>query len=129
MSCSSHLASQNFLKASCTSSPPMDSSTFFPPSHEDRCGSPWIELRGRFWWILKLILLESPMTSLASNYNLVLIFMSSSLCRMEPFLLLLSISNPGPLDSTLPCSYSSRISSLAPGLSSFSTLPLLASLL
>lgn len=55
------------MKASCTSSPPMDSSTFFPPSHEDRCGSPWIESRGRLWWILKLILLESPMTSLASN--------------------------------------------------------------
>ena len=125
----SHLASQNFLKASSTSSPPVDSSTFFPPSHEDRCGSPWIEWRGRFWWILKLILLESSMTSSASNYSLVLIFMSSSLCCMELFLLLLSISSPGPLDSTLPCSYSSRISLLTPGLSSLFTLPLLVSLL
>ena len=95
---------------------------------------PWRQMWESMDWVKRQILVDfevdlTRVTNDLLNYNLVLIFMSSSLCCMEPLLLLLSISNPGPLDSTLPCSYSSWISSLAPGLSSFSTLPLLASLL
>ena len=66
--------------------------------------------------ILKLLLLETPMTSSSSGYGLVPVFMSSPLCCIEPFLFLLSLSSPGPLDITVSRSSSSWISSLVPGL-------------
>lgn len=128
-SCSSHLASQSFFEGIILSSPPHRFLNLLPtiPWRQMWESMDWVKRRD-FGGFFEVDLTRVTNDLLGFKYNLVLILTSSS-----PLLLYGTLSPSfvyqqlGPQDSTLPCSYSSRISSLAPGLSSFSTLPLPAS--